>query len=190
MGKKGKHKAANALEGGEASRSPKPERSADVMIRVVMGTHLDLSRMADQKAHIMIGICAAISAASVERLFDPPFRIAAMTLLGFDLLAILFAVLSTMPRLAAWEAASADDPNFNLLFFGHFAKLPYEEFATRFDALVHDQAEIHRSMARDLYSLGRVLADRKYRYLGLCYKTFLTGIVTSTLVLGATFLLD
>lgn len=189
MGKKDKHRGNGGADPVAAVSPPKADRSADAMFRVVFGNHLALSRMADQKAHIMIGISAAISAASVEKLFDPPFRNAAIVLLTFCLVAIFFAVLSTMPRLGDGPPPPPGDPRFNLLFFGHFAQIDREEYDDRMEALLRDRPGIHRMLVRDLYSLGRVLHDRKYRYLTLCYRTFLAGLILSALTLGATALL-
>ena len=187
MGKKDKRrKEPVTADVATATPVPRADRSADAMLRVVFGNHLALSKMADQKAHIMITICSAITALSLKQLFDPEFRYAAGTLVVFCLVAIFLGVYSTMPKLGTQPAPPPDDPAFNLLFFGHFTRLPYEEFEARLEALIHDHGGIHRSLARDLYSMGMVLMNRKYRYLDLCYRLFLLGLLVSTVVLGIT----
>jgi hypothetical protein len=178
VGKKDKEK----LRGGE-EEYPRADRSADSMFRTVSNNHFRISAMADSKAHIMITICAGIIGLSVKQLFDPQLAYATMSLIATCLVTLFFAVYSTMPKLGAQEMANPSEKNFNLIFFSNFVQLPYEKFEAEMETIIRDQRLIHRSMIKDLYSLGKVLAEKKYRYLRLCYVTFLVGLAVSAIVL-------
>lgn len=181
MGKKDKEK-------GQEGEYPKADRSADMMFRTVSNNHFRLSAMADNKAHIMITICAGIVGLSVKQLFDPALMYATMTIIATCLVALVFAIYSTMPKLGAEEMANPQQRNFNIIFFSNFVHLPYEKFEAEMETIIHDQRKIHQAMIKDLYSLGKVMAEKKYRYLRLCYQTFLVGLVLSAIVLAVSFL--
>ncbi len=158
------------------------------MFRTIIGNHFRLSQMADNKAHIMITICAGIIGLSVKQLFDPQLAYAAATIILTSLVSLFFAVYSTMPKLGAQHTSDPSDPNFNVIFFSDFVHMPYEDFERQIETLVRDQRQIHQSLIKDLYSLGKVLAEKKYRYLRYCYQTFLTGLVLSAVVMVISFL--
>lgn len=158
------------------------------MFRTIIGNHFRLSQMADNKAHIMITICAGIVGLSVKQLFDPQLMYAAATIILTSLVSLFFAVYSTMPKLGAQHTSDPSDPRFNVIFFSDFVHMPYEDFERQIETLVRDQRQIHQSLIKDLYSLGKVLAEKKYRYLRYCYQTFLAGLVLSTVVMAISFL--
>ncbi|MEK9136304.1 MAG: hypothetical protein AAB393_04220, partial [Bacteroidota bacterium] len=99
MGKKDKDKEKNG-----APDIPKADRSADSMFRTIVGNHFRLSQMADNKAHIMITICAGIIGFSIRQLFDPQLMYATASIILFSLVSLFFAVYSTMPKLGARAA--------------------------------------------------------------------------------------
>ena len=166
------------------------DRSADPMFRSLLANHFRLSAMADTKAHIMITICAGIIGLSIKQLFDPQLFYATITLITCCLVALIFAVYSTMPKLSSSKSLGPDDSRFNVVFFSNFAQLPYDRFEAEMEKIIRDQQLIHRSMITDLYELGRVLATKKYRYLRYCYLMFLAGLILSAVVLGISYTLS
>jgi hypothetical protein len=158
--------------------------SADLMFRLMSGNTVMLSQMADNKAHIMITITAGIIGLSAGRLFDPQFKYAALVLILTCLVTLGFAVYATMPRFRTQKSVDPRDPGFNILFFGDFTRLPYEEFQRELDNIVGEPRRTYDVMARDSYALGKLLANKKYRYLAYSYKSFLSGFILSALVLG------
>jgi hypothetical protein len=183
-----------SLAGLEATVWPRPDKSADrpaktadraaeSMYRIVCERHEHLSSMADTKAHIMITICVAVVGVSALQTFDPLLQYAAATLIVTCLVAAGFAVYATMPSLHAQKLPDPKDPNFNLLFFSDFARLPYDVYEQEMEELVCDRRRINRALTKDLHTLGKVLHVKKYRYLAYCYRTFLAGLVLSAVVL-------
>lgn len=165
------------------------DKSADPMFRSLLANHFRLSAMADTKAHIMITICAGIIGLSVKQLFDPRLVYAAITIIIACLVALIFAIYSTMPKLDKPEQIAHNNSHFNVIFFSNFVNLPYERFEAEIEKIIHDQRLIHRAMIKDLYGLGKVLAEKKYRYLIYCYWTFLAGLILSAVILGTSLLL-
>ena len=77
---------------------------------------------------------------------------------------------------------------FNLLFFGDFVRMPYEEFEGAMEKVLNDPAQLYEAQVREIYALGTFLAKKKYRFLRLAYVTFLVGLLASAATFGATAL--
>jgi hypothetical protein len=67
----------------------------------------------------------------------------------------------------------------NLLFFGSFTELEEEDYIERVSRQLRTDDAIYRTMARDIYQNGLVLARKKYRMLGYAYRIFLAGLTAS-----------
>jgi len=187
MGKKRKKKKeAEELGGEPPSTESVRRRSSDTLIRIVSDNHTKLSAMADTKAHIMLTLCAGIITVSITGIVRPwgELRVASFVTLGFALLAALFAILTILPRYSRTKVPAPDDPDFNLLFFNHFSSLSEDEFTARMGRLATDPNQAQDALVRDLYQQGRMLAERKYRYLKICYRVFFFGILASVVVGG------
>ena len=65
------------------------------------------------------------------------------------------------------------------MFFGSFTRLDEEEYIERLIARLGSDDSIYRTMARDIYQNGTVLARKKYRMLGWAYRIFLAGLTAS-----------
>lgn len=186
MGKKSsRHRTDEELspETSPPDPSPKPSRSGETLFRILSSNQTTLSQMADTKAHIMLSICAGVVTLSMGRVFEPDSaRYAAIVLVAFSLVSAFLAVLSTLPRFGGPPPPSPDDPRFNVLFFSHFTTVSEDEYATRMHRVVADTQAVRDALFRDIYRQGVVLARRKYRYLAICYRVFLTGIVASGLI--------
>ena len=57
----------------------------------------------------------------------------------------------------------------------------------RMRAIGGDTQAVHDAMARDIYSIGRLLHDKKYHYLRISYRIFLTGLLATLLGLIYTY---
>ena len=159
-----------------------PERNtSDVILRTAQQHHVQLSAMADVKANIIITVSSIVLTLTLSRVNDPSFRTSAITLSVFTLLALLVAILAVLPKYRPLKLKAGEPlpPNFNLLFFGHFAELPRERFLAELSQHMKPNA-IYNAMANDLYGLGYYLAHYKYRYLRIAYLFFLTGFVLAS----------
>lgn len=177
-------------------KEPKADRSVDTLFRVTLGNHTRLSDIADSKANILLSVNAIIISVCLSVLvpkLDAPKNshliIPSFILLVSSVLTIIFAILSTKPNVTKVRFTAQDvaDRKVNLLFFGNFNRMIFDDYRNAMDILIKDRDYIYDSMVKDLYYLGKVL-DRKYRLLSITYQIFMAGIIISVLSFGYAFL--
>lgn len=160
-------------------------RGVETMFRTTYRTHVNLSSIADNKANIMLSINAIVISIVVSTLLpkildNSNLFIPTIILLTVCLLSIIFATLSTRPKITEGKSTIEDikQGRSNLLFFGNFYNMNLEDFHWGMKEMIKDPEFVYSSMTRDLYFLGVVLA-KKYRYLRICYSIFMFGLVIS-----------
>jgi len=169
-------------------------RGVETMYRTTYRTHVNLSSIADNKANIMLSINAIIVSITISTLVpnfetNPKLIIPTIVLLIVCLIAIIFATLSTRPKITEGKFTREDIENkkSNLLFFGNFYNMKLEDFNWGMNEMIMDEDFLYSSMTRDLYFLGKVLA-KKYRYLSICYNVFMYGLIIAVITFAGTFL--
>ncbi len=174
-------------ENGSVLDIVKADKTAETLFKLTVAKHNTLSVMADNKAHLMLTVCAGIIGFTFKNLFDPIYVYATAVLIASCAVSAGFAVYVTMPRLGiGGQPTTPDDPHFNLILFNDFARMPYDLFERDMELMIRDQRKVYRAMIKDLYGLGNVLHFKKYRYLRYCYIVFLVGLLVSAIVLAAT----
>lgn len=177
-------------------KEPKSDRSVDTLFRVTLSNHTRLSDIADSKANILLSVNAIIISVCLSVLvpkLDTPKNshliIPSFILLLSAVLTIIFAILSTKPNVtkAKFSLQDVADRKVNLLFFGNFNRMIFDDYQNAMNVLIKDRDYIYDSMVKDLYFLGKVL-DRKYRLLSITYQIFMAGIVISVLSFAYAFL--
>ena len=158
-----------------------PGAHLDHLLRQTRQHHVQLSAMADSKANMMLTVASLVITLSLAHLSDPILRWAAMTLIVFCLMTVVAAAYAAMPKVPV-----VSNPRFNLLFFGDFANLSYEEYLRTMEAVMNDPNRVYEAQVREVYTLGCFLARKKYRYVRLAYALFITGLFVSGLVLVVT----
>jgi hypothetical protein len=162
-----------------------PERNTgDALLRTTQQHHVALSTMADTKANILITVSSIVLTMILGKMNDPSLRAAMMTLAGFVLIALLLAVIAVLPKYRPLRLKPGAElpPQFNVLFFGHFAELSREQFLIEIADDLKADGSVYETMARDIYAIGYYLAHYKYRFLRLSYLFFLGGFVCACLV--------
>lgn len=177
-------------------KEPKSDRSVDTLFRVTLNNHTRLSDIADSKANILLSVNAIIISVCLSVLvpkLDTPKNahliIPSFVLLLSSVLTIIFAILSTKPNVTKTNFTAQDitDRKVNLLFFGNFHQMVFNDYHNAMKDLIKDRDYIYDSMVKDLYFLGKVL-DRKYKLLSITYKIFMAGIIISVLSFAYAFL--
>ncbi|MGK6343559.1 Pycsar system effector family protein [Chryseobacterium sp. DT-3] len=177
-------------------KDPKSDRSVDTLFRVTLNNHTRLSDIADSKANILLSVNAIIISVCLSVLvpkLDTPKNahliIPSFVLLTSSVLTIIFAILSTKPNVTKTNFTAQDiaDRKVNLLFFGNFHQMLFNDYHDAMKDLIKDRDYIYDSMVKDLYFLGKVL-DRKYKLLSVTYKIFMAGIIISVLSFAYAFL--
>lgn len=168
-------------------------RGVETMYRTTYRTHISLSSIADNKANIMLSINAIVISIIISNLVphfgDMPRLVApTMVLLSVCLGALVFAILSTRPKVTQGRFSREDieGKRANLLFFGNFYNMNIDDFHWGMMELIKDSDFLYSSMTRDLYYLGIVLA-KKYRYLRICYGIFMYGMILAVAAFALAF---
>jgi hypothetical protein len=189
--------ASPNLESPDAEASAKKEkknkdkkkeelRGVETMYRVTYQNHIALSRLADNKANILIsinGVIISVMIAIVTRLGAVSWSLLpAVLLIGGALVSLGFAVIAARPRLGSGKVTLEQVLNGrgNLLFFGQFTTMPLEEFQESLQALSKDRKLLYHHLGRQLYHMGESL-NGKYRHLQVAYTTFFVSMAVATI---------
>lgn len=174
----------------KSQRSEVPNRGIETMFRTTLRNHINLSAIADNKANLMLSINAIIISITISVLVpnyktNPEFNIPSGFMLLVCLLSIVFATLSTRPKVTRGTFTKEDIINkkANLLFFGNFFNTSLKEFEWGMGEMMKDRDFLYGSMVRDLHSLGKVL-NKKYRFLRITYYIFMYGMILAVILFG------
>lgn len=169
----------------KTTKSDVPQRGIETMFRTSLRNHINLSAIADNKANLMLSVNAIIISITISVLIpnykiNPELNIPAAFLLLVSVLSIIFATLSTRPKITQGTFTREDvlSKKANLLFFGNFFNAPIEDFEWGMNEMMKDKDFLYGAMIRDLHSLGKVL-NKKYKFLRITYLIFMYGITIS-----------
>ena len=171
-----------------------PGRGVESMFRLTARNQINLSSIADNKANILISInsivLTVLLSIGIGKISDyPVITFPAIVFITTCLSTIVFAILSTRPKISSGKFTEEDIHNkkINLLFFGNFYNMSLEEYEWAVKEMMADQNYLYSSMIRDQYSLGKVISQ-KYRLLRIAYTIFMIGLILSS-ILFAIFVL-
>lgn len=183
-----KMKNKNKKLNGKLEKDKLPGRGVESMFRLTARNQINLSSIADNKANILISINSIILTVLVSmgigRVADyPNFIIPGIVFLSTCLVTIIFAILSTRPKISSGKFTEEDIHNkkVNLLFFGNFYNMTMNEYEWAVKEMMKDNNYLYTSMIRDQYSLGKVIG-RKYKLLRVAYTVFMVGLILSSLL--------
>jgi len=194
-GKKGKKDSAKSGPRKKSAKNEKlPGRGVESMFRLTARNQINLSSIADNKANILISInsivLTVLVSVGIGKISDyPVITIPAIVLIITCLSTVVFAILSTRPKISSGKFTEEDIHNkkVNLLFFGNFYNMKPEEYEWALKEMMTDPNYLYSSLIRDQYSLGKVISQ-KYRLLRIAYTIFMIGLVLSS-ILFAVFIL-
>jgi hypothetical protein len=164
-----------------------PGGHLDQMMRQTRANLIQLSSMADMKSSMLLTLSSVVLTLVGRYIGDAQLGPAAVVLGGFCLLTVGLATYAAMPKVPLLGGGGADvaDSRFNLFFFGDFVRMDYVAFAGAMEDVMNDPSRTYEMQVREVYTLGRFLAERKYRYLRLAYLAFIVGLVISTALVVA-----
>jgi hypothetical protein len=174
----------------KADKDDSPTRGVETLFRLTSKNHMDMSAMADSKAGIMISVNSIIISVVISflmrKLEDYPHMVLpTVILLAVNISTIIFAILATRPKILGGQFSQEDIDNrkINLLFFGHFHRMPLEAYQKGIRQMLNDKEYLYSSLVKDIYFLGVVLG-RKYKYLRISYTIFMYGLIIAVLAFG------
>jgi len=154
---------------------------------------MSLTRIADRKAHIVIGlngllISLIIGTYALRVSGNPGVALRVGIILAGCWASLSCAVLAVFPRTfrirdaAERRSAARENP----LFFERYAALAEEEFLDVIESAMGDEDRIYELLLRDLHSAGQPL-KRKFRFLNASYVILFLTLATAAgmfIVLG------
>lgn len=173
---------------GAASPPARPSYATDSvhLLRTAQQMQYQLSQMADQKANMVLAAAFVIFTVTISQAHNLA-RPAPLLVLGAAAFAAAFlAILAVLP---AVKVPPRPEGPANLLFFGSFTQLSEDDFIERILTVIGEPRTVYEAFAHDIYQNGRVLAFKKYRYLGYAYRILAGGLVLSLLVFLAPYAL-
>ena len=174
----------------KADKEESPTRGVETLFRLTSKNHMDMSAMADSKAGIMISVNSIIISVVISflmrKLEDYPHLILpTVILLLVNISTIIFSILATRPKILGGQFSQEDIDNrkINLLFFGHFHRMPLEAYQKGIKQMLNDKEYLYSSLVKDIYYLGVVLG-RKYKFLRISYTIFMYGLIIAVFAFG------
>lgn len=165
-----------------AARFSNEGKGSSTLFRVMYDSHLNFSRMADHKAHLMIGINVFVLSLVIAKkkmgmlAYRHELLIPNILLVATSLACVVLALLAVRPRVGMWRKNKpVEDEQINPMFFGSYSHLSPDDFHGTMMNIMQKPKEIRAVMVRDLHGLGNSLA-RKYRLLSWCYQVFYIGL--------------
>jgi len=155
------------------------ERHGGNFYLVAYHTHLSLSKIADHKAHLMLGINTLVLSFVITKKHMgilakmPHMMIPDILIVSLSLTCIILAILATKPGIAPPVAKKSA---INWIFFGDFTQTDPEQFDRAIRNFMVNPEARQEAFSRDLYWLG-VSLSRKYWYLTQCYTVFYVGLL-------------
>jgi hypothetical protein len=158
-----------------------PAGHLDQMMRQTRNNLIQLSSMADVKSSMLLTLSSLVMTLGGRYVNDPQLGTPVIVLGAFCLLTVGLATYAAMPKvpLAGGGDVDVTDENFNLFFFGDFVRMTYDDFHDAMETVMNDPSRTYEMQVREVYTLGRFLAQRKYRYLRLAYLSFILGLAVS-----------
>ncbi|MCK4677900.1 MAG: HD domain-containing protein, partial [Bacteroidales bacterium] len=165
-------------------------RGVETMFRNTARSQINLSAIADNKSNILITVnsllISVIITFLVRRYYEMPHIVVpSVIFLLTCLISMIFAILSTRPKVAYGKYNREDikRKKINLLFFGNFFDMPFDDYEWGIEELMKDSKSLYRTMILNQYELGKVLA-RKYKLIRIAYSIFLYGFILTMLSFG------
>jgi hypothetical protein len=169
--------------GNEKQGKPKLDQEAnylDTVLRQTRAYHTQLSFLADSKANILLTLSSLAITFLIPHWDNENLRMPIFIMSILFLLTVALAVYAVMPKSENMKSPAPDKKR-NLLFFGDFQDLSFEEYEEKMGVELKDPEGGYRASLRDIHAQGSFLARKKYRYLRLAYITFLCSPVAGAL---------
>lgn len=169
----------------EGPDTPKTYASEGVyLLRTAQQIQYQLSQMADQKASMLLGATFVIFTITVSQIHSVAKPVPLLILGAAAFVSAFLAVIAVLPSTTAPPRATGPA---NILFFGSFTQVPEDEFVEMLLDVVSDSRSVYEAFAHDIYQNGRILAQKKYRFLTYAYRVLLAGLVLSFLAFVASY---
>jgi len=149
-----------------------PRLLASNALRANLSKHMELNKLADSKAGMIMTASSLIITISLTQ-YDKLDMTTILLLAGSGSLAVIFSILAIIPPLHVSDAT-------NLFYFRSFSELSEEEFKTQFKAAIIDRDKLYDAYLHEIYYLGRHRLTRKYALIRNGLWTLLLGLASAS----------
>lgn len=150
-----------------------PRLLASNALRANLTKHMDLNKMADSKASMIMTAASLVITITLTQANQLELIIT-LLLAGSGLLAVVFSILAIIPPLQVSDQT-------NLFYFRSFSELSEEQFKAQFRAAINDRERLYDAYLHEIYYLGKHRLTRKYRLIRNGLWTLLGGLLSATL---------
>ena len=177
----------------EEKKKKPSSQGKQTLFRVTYRTQINLIRIADNKANMIMGINAMIitilmGIISSRFIFSPEamdegleFIVPVAIIVLTSFLSALYAVRAAKPRLLLpGRKQPPKTEKQSLLFFENIWHLELDDYISKMEALLLSPTEIYQNMITDIYNQSKVL-HKKYELLRTAYTIFIVGYSFSIL---------
>ena len=149
-----------------------PRLLASNALRANLSKHVELNKLADSKAGMIMTASSLVSTISLTQ-YDKLGIIATLLLAGTGLLAVIFSILAIIPPLHISDTT-------NLFYFRSFSELSEEEFKHQFKEAIIDRDKLYDAYIHEIYYLGSQRLTRKYTLIRNGLWVLLIGLSCAT----------
>lgn len=182
-----RHKLVDKKEADSRKNMYYP-RGVETMFRITARNQINLNSIADHKSNILISVNAIIISIIITMLTGKIGNISGniipiLVFLVICLITIIIAIMSTRPNIVTEKFSKEDiiEKNVDLIFFGNFIKLSFDEYREALKDLMDDDDRLYTTMIKNQYTLGKILA-KKFRLVKIAYNIFMVGIIITVIV--------
>ena len=165
------------------------------MFRVTYRTQINLIRIADTKANMILGINAMIISVLIgiisssllfsekEVIHNFELVIPVVTVMLTAVFSSVFAIRAVQPMLILSKKGdlSTEQEKRSLLFFENIYGLTLNEYLDTMKQIIESKGDVYENMIIDIFNQATVL-HRKYAKLRTSYIIFLVGFISSILL--------
>jgi len=141
------------------------------MLRMILTKHIELVKMADNKASILMTAASIVIAMTVASGQDER-SVGPLIVVVTAMLAIIFAILVIYPK-----PYLRKEDSINMMYFRSFGALSEDEYVRQFMELMKDKNALYEQYMRDIYRYANITLKKKYQWLSLGLSSFLLGLI-------------
>ena len=156
---------------------PKQLSPAMAVLQAAQRHHVSMTAMADPKASLLLA--GALVTAALALL--APQRPVALGLFATALATAVCSILAMMPRMLVLRGPGREK-EVNLLFCGHFADMQEDEYVALLKERLASPEAAMEALARDLFQMGILVHQKKFRFLGHAYTICILGLLATAVL--------
>ena len=149
-----------------------PRLLATNALRANLSKHMDLNKMADSKASMIMTASSLIITITLTQ-YDKLNLITVLFLASSGILAVIFSILAIIPPLHVTDHT-------NLFYFRSFSDLSEDEFKHQFRETITDREKLYDAYMHEIYYLGKHRLTRKYGLIRNGLWSLLVGLLCAT----------